>query len=907
MTPTGTANPAVGQRRVTCPKCDHVQKNRSSKCEDCGHDLTKLRKAMTRQVREDAWGGKPGPNAAQVGPHARKKLSGLVRHYMKKPHPFSSCVRDNTKRFGPDRAKRVCAVLKDIGRGTTKWRKGGGKVREEDVQRTIDRIIEAGADTPEGVDAVRAFLLEQVRTQPPAARIALAEETEERLELLATLGRSDEVDEEWQACLELLEAADLPRYRKPEGEGRKSPRPSGALTERFSVPWVEHKFRRDRLGKFAHKPGVSVPPGIPWGASRVVPEPKPQASRTAQVTSKSKSAIPRPRVLPGKEPQAKQQYSREVTPADRAAAAEDQAKHTRRSGGRQRQTDRDVAAMEPAKARTPQEFRFKGKSRRPWKHDELEENPNQIMATDPRGKWDKERARRDAARLRRADHRELDTQRMFKPGGKVNEGGKYEGGEYTPERRELHKAIVRQFLRGLPQDVADREILFMAGGPASGKSTMLREGVTTRPDGSVLVNPDAVKGMLPEYREMLSRSRDFYSATKVHQESSDVAAMVMEAALARRMNVTVDSSTVYPDDVKRVQAMGYKARAAVATVEVRLAQRRSTWRGDAEGRYVPDEVLLPKHAAVARDFESWVKQTKIPFTLVDTRRGTVIATAENGELDIKAKTAYRLFQRRAAEIDDIVDPRSELPVRKLRTRSKARAAKAKGAEREDERGFVDVGADVNKAADLLAQGKKVKLDQPRSASVLLSELARRVQAAKDAGDKAPNFDLCKVTVRNTNLFCAESKGIPRVKMPQLSGKPTPGSAGDALPKDDRGEINLAEHFREMLAMRGIKVSDERQLASFLRASQIELNGGKVAGMTKALEAGRLPPGRLFVSSDDYIVDGHHRWAANIGVDIGDNKLGDVEMDIARVNMTIIELLDEANRFAAEWGIPQAAV
>lgn len=60
-------------------------------------------------------------NADRVGPEARHKLKGLLRYYAKKQHPFTACVNDNRKRFG-DRAEGVCAVLKDIIRGTTKWR-----------------------------------------------------------------------------------------------------------------------------------------------------------------------------------------------------------------------------------------------------------------------------------------------------------------------------------------------------------------------------------------------------------------------------------------------------------------------------------------------------------------------------------------------------------------------------------------------------------------------------------------------------------------------------------------------------------------------------------------------------------------------------------------------------------------
>lgn len=60
--------------------------------------------------------------ADTVGPEARQKLRGILRHYAKDPHPFRACVTDNMKRFGPGRTEAVCATLKDIIRGTTHWR-----------------------------------------------------------------------------------------------------------------------------------------------------------------------------------------------------------------------------------------------------------------------------------------------------------------------------------------------------------------------------------------------------------------------------------------------------------------------------------------------------------------------------------------------------------------------------------------------------------------------------------------------------------------------------------------------------------------------------------------------------------------------------------------------------------------
>lgn len=61
-------------------------------------------------------------SAKTTGPTARHKLRFLLRYYAKKKHPFRACVEDNMKRFGPGKTEAYCATLKDIIRGTTKWR-----------------------------------------------------------------------------------------------------------------------------------------------------------------------------------------------------------------------------------------------------------------------------------------------------------------------------------------------------------------------------------------------------------------------------------------------------------------------------------------------------------------------------------------------------------------------------------------------------------------------------------------------------------------------------------------------------------------------------------------------------------------------------------------------------------------
>ena len=220
-----------------------------------------------------------------------------------------------------------------------------------------------------------------------------------------------------------------------------------------------------------------------------------------------------------------------------------------------------------------------------------------------------------------------------------------------------------------------------------------------------------------------------------------------------------------------------------------------------------------------------------------------------------------------------------------------------------------VTKDVLVAAAALHEDKYVKLDSVKQVSTLLDRLKTMVDEAKAAGQKAKNYDLCKVSVPGTNLFCAESKGIPRVQMPQLKAVPTPGSKADALSKNKDGEVDISKQFVQHLNDAGIGVTQETERADYLKASQNELNGGKVAGMVAAIESGKNTAIRdepIFCSRDNYIVDGHHRWAACVGVGTREGS-GPVKMNVLRVDMPIIELLKASNNFAGKWGLPQAAV
>ena len=60
-----------------------------------------------------------------ANPRSMGYLRFLLKHYAKSPTPWRDCVADNTKRFGPDKVKGLCGVVKDLVRQRTDWRGKG--------------------------------------------------------------------------------------------------------------------------------------------------------------------------------------------------------------------------------------------------------------------------------------------------------------------------------------------------------------------------------------------------------------------------------------------------------------------------------------------------------------------------------------------------------------------------------------------------------------------------------------------------------------------------------------------------------------------------------------------------------------------------------------------------------------
>ncbi len=312
-----------------------------------------------------------------------------------------------------------------------------------------------------------------------------------------------------------------------------------------------------------------------------------------------------------------------------------------------RKLNREIDVEKDPRRADPEQRRKPKRPNRAYTHDELEDtDPEELIG---RGPWESGLVGR-ARQLMASEPRKLDSQRMFKPGGHINEKGEYEGGTYTAERMQLHRAIVSAFLHRIESHPeGEREVLFMAGGPASGKSTALKNGVAKAPDGSVLINPDAVKRLIPEYSFMLAL-KDPNAASRIHEESGDIAKAISAHARERGYHVTVDKVKIKPAEVATFVGDGYKADAVVVTVPIPLAKKRAKQRGDRTGRYVADEILIGGHQEVAGQFEDWAQKTGMPMTVFDSDTGRILAKAAGGTVGIVDDKGYKEFRARAFSI-----------------------------------------------------------------------------------------------------------------------------------------------------------------------------------------------------------------------------------------------------------------
>jgi hypothetical protein len=129
----------------------------------------------------------------------------------------------------------------------------------------------------------------------------------------------------------------------------------------------------------------------------------------------------------------------------------------------------------------------------------------------------------------------------------------------------------------------------------------------------------------------------------------------------------------------------------------------------------------------------------------------------------------------------------------------------------------------------------------------------------------------KSYIREFKVEYPDSKktlGIPRDKMPQVKSKDYP-------------------ELVAFLKSNGIRMTKRKVKAKDLKATQSNFNVDKITqAVAKYKTLAQAKP--IIVSSDGFVIDGHHRWlgAVNVGGDIS----------IMQASVKAKELLDAINQF-----------
>jgi len=202
---------------------------------------------------------------------------------------------------------------------------------------------------------------------------------------------------------------------------------------------------------------------------------------------------------------------------------------------------------------------------------------------------------------------------------------------------------------------------------------------------------------------------------------------------------------------------------------------------------------------------------------------------------------------------------------------------------------IDVQGNMTRAVDLMEQGQHVRLNSPAEIPALAAEINRQGDAQMKLTGAEPAWDLGTVSVKGTRLFNEQTLGIPRDDMPQLSGPAEPGTEAALLAGGANKFVELDPQFRAQLARDGVDVKNERVKVSSLRATQTQLTATSVAGIARAAQRGNAKVRHMlkepiWVSKDNYVLDGHHRWAADTVLDAASGKFGTGEIEVQRIGL-----------------------
>ena len=171
---------------------------------------------------------------------------------------------------------------------------------------------------------------------------------------------------------------------------------------------------------------------------------------------------------------------------------------------------------------------------------------------------------------------------------------------------------------------------------------------------------------------------------------------------------------------------------------------------------------------------------------------------------------------------------------------------------------------TSEVVDRTVKGLKSEIPAPLLKTVL--------EGMADRTDD-PNIALIRVDVPWVKLG-RESLGLSRDKAPQVPS-------------------NLKQKFLSDMEARGVRIYREELSASPLTPTQTQISGRAAGQIMRRMEAGQdrfaddFDAGAVIISADNYVIDGHHRWAGQVASEMAGSTS---RMRTLRIGLNAKELI-----------------
>lgn len=271
------------------------------------------------------------------------------------------------------------------------------------------------------------------------------------------------------------------------------------------------------------------------------------------------------------------------------------------------------------------------------------------------------------------------------------------------------------------------------------------------------------------------------------------------------------------------------------------------------------------------------------------------------DADYKALTTHELTQER-------IDYEAEMRVSIERGLTKARgilASAARGTKdnpNHDERGrFASASGG---ASDFPKADSPVATAHPPGTPEWTREVANDIKVGRDPTIRTSDLpalltgmaalgmdehpDITELNLDGTRLMGGEGLGIARIDMPQI-------------PPEQR------DQFLSDLGREGVRAVRERVDPTILKPAQKDVSGSRAGAIynTFAAEHSGIPDAnRILISQDNYVIDGHHTWAAAVGLRYA--GIADT-MPVYRLDTNIQDALAKSNEWAKQHGYEGQAI